>query len=173
MKNDVLLQELFHGSAKEIRVFEIRLDMNLLPCDFGNGFYTTPVYLEAVDWALIKNPQVLVVNIYELNLTAFSSLNVIGYEASVEWYKSVQQCRATNTPPIDTDIVIAPVATAFDIEMMARELSDSEIADYLENSQQERDSQIVFLTTKAVEASLTFKGADIIKRGEENEQHSW
>jgi hypothetical protein len=143
---------LFHGTSKKIEVYEIRLDLNALPVDFGNGFYTTPVYEEAVAWAEFKEVPDIVINEYSWDIEDSDELAVkIFSEADKEWFYFVKYCRENGNRPddyCDYDVIIGPVATDIDYELFLDEPSE----EFFENELPQiiRFMQIVFCTRKGV-----------------------
>jgi len=144
---------LFHGSTKRIEVYEISLSLNSLPCDFANGFYTTPYQDEAIEWALLKEPRAIVVNEYEWNYEAAQKLEIMFFElADIDWFEYVRYCRTENRRKQDFDIVVGPVADMRDIELMKNQvLPTSQLSTIVEQRASfKRASQVVFCSNRAV-----------------------
>jgi hypothetical protein len=150
----VKLEKLFHGGGKEIQVYEIDLTLNSLPCDFANGFYTTPFYNEAIDWANLKDPPSIVINEYSWISEKDPGLSVKLFDtANVEWFKYVRSCRSDNRRPNNCDVVIGPVALISDYELFRTSLrenwDDIKIAQELD-SDLKRAYQVVFCTKRGI-----------------------
>lgn len=106
---------LYHGS--NVSFEEIDLSKSKPNKDFGQGFYLSADYEQALAMAKIKveqlecgKPTVLE---FEVDEEQMSTLNVLRYhEYSEEWAKFILQNRrnAENTPAHDFDIVYGPIA---------------------------------------------------------------
>ena len=107
--------KLFHGT--NIHFEKIDLSISKPNKDFGQGFYLSPCYEQALNMAKIKVEQlqegVPLVMTYELNEAALAKLNVKRFdEYTEEWAKFILANRnnKTNTPVHSYDIVIGPIA---------------------------------------------------------------
>jgi hypothetical protein len=163
------LENLFHGSDRKIEVFEIDLTLNSLPCDFGNGFYTTNNYWEAVEWAENKTPISIVINEYRWDIAKIGDLKIkIFNKPDIEWFLYVNDCRNAGVRPIEFDVIIGPVAGNFDYILFNQfnnnEITKTDLIDQLKYSPT-RFNQIVYTTNKAVETltlinTIERKGGD-------------
>jgi hypothetical protein len=143
-------EKVFHGTSKRIEVYEISLSLNSLPCDFGNGFYTTPSQQEAAQWAMLKDPIQIVINEYELNFELIQDLRVkVFADPDLEWFDFIKVCRETNERPADFDIIIGPVATIFDYDLfdVDRAVACAKLKDSIGDK---RATQVVFCTNEAI-----------------------
>ena len=80
--------------------------------DFGKGFYTTPIYEQAEQWAkrFRKQNKTGVVSEYSFDDSSLSDVRVLTFESySEEWLDFILQCR-TCKDATDYDIVIGGVA---------------------------------------------------------------
>jgi hypothetical protein len=162
------LSILFHGSTKKIEVYEISLSMNLLPCDFANGFYTTPRQEEAIEWALLKEPKSIVVNEYEWNLEEAASLSIMVFDsADAQWFDFVRHSRLNGLRPTEYDVIVGPVATGNDVKLMNSKDSPEELSGLIsEHEKDQRGLQVVFCSDKAVN-TLSLKGDIVVSVFEE------
>lgn len=80
--------------------------------DFGKGFYTTPIYEQAEQWAkrFRKQNKTGIVSEYYFDENSLSDVKVLAFESySEEWLDFILQCRAYKDAT-DYDIVIGGVA---------------------------------------------------------------
>ncbi len=80
--------------------------------DFGRGFYTTPLYEQAVKWCekFKCRGKDAIVSRYSFDEEAFHELNVLKSDSySEEWLDFILKCR-TGNDTIDYDIVVGGVA---------------------------------------------------------------
>lgn len=80
--------------------------------DFGKGFYTTPIYEQAEQWAkrFRKQNKTGIVSEYSFDDSSLSDVKVLIFESySEEWLDFILQCR-TCKDATDYDIVIGGVA---------------------------------------------------------------
>jgi len=107
---------LYHGSNQMIKqpdpTFSKRSKM-----DFGKGFYTTTSEEQARRFTHLvlsrsKGVGVKMINIYDLDISAFSELNVKDFQGAIdEWFDYVEANRRRHGGSNDQyDIVIGPVA---------------------------------------------------------------
>lgn len=105
---------LYHGSDLIVTEPQILAANRLL--DFGEGFYTTTNYDQAVRWAgkvsLRRNTAVQYISVYELELDkAKEVLSIIEFKKPDEdWLDFICACRSGKDTGINYDIVIGPVA---------------------------------------------------------------
>ena len=108
--------KLFHGSNQTIKqpdpTFSKRSKM-----DFGKGFYTTTSEEQARKFTHLvlarnKGKGTKTINIYELDISAFSNLKVKDFQGAIEdWFDYVEMNRRQHVKSVDQyDIVIGPVA---------------------------------------------------------------
>jgi len=106
--------KLYHGSDMIVMKPQIVAANRLL--DFGEGFYTTTNYDQAVRWAgkvsLRRNTAVQYISAYELELDKVKELlSIIEFKKPDEdWLEFICACRSGKNIGIDYDIVIGPVA---------------------------------------------------------------
>ena len=122
--------------------------------DFGKGFYVTPIYEQAEQWAkrLRKNTGSGVVSIYRFNDQHLHNLKVLTFETySEEWLDFILQCRRCQDTT-DYDIVIGGVAN--DRVFNTVELYFDGLIDKLEAIKrlryEENNLQITFRTERAL-----------------------
>ena len=106
---------LYHGTNQDFS--EIDLRKSKPNKDFGQGFYLSREYTQAMDMAKTKVEQmetgVPTVQTYEANETAMADLRVLRFDDySVEWAKFILLNRnnSSTEPAHDYDIVIGPIA---------------------------------------------------------------
>lgn len=102
---------LFHGSYLSVEKPDISFSRSNV--DFGKGFYTTPIWEQAVSWAnrFKRKHGRSVVSSYEIDMDALRSQNTIltFKEHSEEWLDFVVACRCGENTG-NYDIVIGGVA---------------------------------------------------------------
>lgn len=77
---------LYHGS--NVIIDKPDLMRSRINEDFGKGFYTTPIYGQAIKWCerLIKSSKEGFVSIYEFDETAYDNLKVLKFDTySEKW----------------------------------------------------------------------------------------
>jgi len=106
---------LYHGTNQDFS--EIDLRKSKPNKDFGQGFYLSHEYAQAMDMAKTKVEQmeagVPTVQTYEADVAAMTSLHVLRFDDySEEWAKFILLNRnnASSEPAHDYDIVIGPIA---------------------------------------------------------------
>ncbi len=80
--------------------------------DFGKGFYTTPIYEQAEQWAkrFRKQNKAGIVSEYSFDDSSLSDVKVLTFESySEEWLDFILQCR-TCKDATDCNIVLGGVA---------------------------------------------------------------
>lgn len=131
--------------------------------DFGKGFYTTPIYAQAVRWCerFKRRGRDGIVSRYELDEAAYETLKVLKFDAySEKWLDFILNCRSgrDNT---DYDIVIGGVANdkIFNtVELYFDGLIDK--AEAIGRLRYEKPNlQIAFRTQKAL-SYLRFEGSE-------------
>lgn len=73
---------LYHGSYTEISKPDLIHSRDNV--DFGKGFYTTPIYEQAVKWCgkFKKRGKDGIVSIYEFDETAYDTMKMLKFERS-------------------------------------------------------------------------------------------
>ena len=106
---------LYHGTNQDFS--EIDLLKSKPNKDFGQGFYLSREYTQAMDMAKTKVEQMEVgvptVQTYEADERAMASLRVLRFDDySEEWAKFIllNRYNSTTEPAHDYDIVIGPIA---------------------------------------------------------------
>ena len=128
--------------------------------DFGKGFYTTPIYEQAEQWAkrFRKQNKTGIVSEYSFDDCSLSDVKVLTFESySEEWLDFILQCR-TCKDTTDYDIVIGGVAN--DRVFNTVELYFDGLIDKTEAIKrlmyEETNLQITFRTEKAL-SKLVFE----------------
>lgn len=123
---------LYHGSYVEVKHPDIKYSRNNV--DFGKGFYTTPIYEQAVNWAarFKKKKGASVVTTFEIEDPVFdNNLQTKKFESySEEWLEFIIACRREECKE-EYDIVIGGVANdkVFDtIELFFDGLIEKKVA---------------------------------------------
>ena len=86
---------LYHGSYTEIKTPD--LNHSRKNVDFGQGFYVTSIYDQAVRWSskFQRRGMDSVVNVYQFDDTAFEKLQVLRFDSySEEWLDFILNCRS-------------------------------------------------------------------------------
>lgn len=101
---------LYHGSFQEVSNPD--LEHSRTNVDFGRGFYTTPIYAQAIKWSeKFKNRGWRgIISSYTIDEHYFEILKVLSFETySEEWLDFILNCRSGKDVS-DYDIVIGGVA---------------------------------------------------------------
>lgn len=101
---------LYHGSSLDIMVPDLKHSRQNV--DFGLGFYTTPIYEQAVKWCgkFKRRGKKGIVSLYQFDEDAYHVLKVLQFDSySEEWLDFILSCRSGNDTS-DYDIVIGGVA---------------------------------------------------------------
>lgn len=152
---------LYHGSYIEIQRPELSFSRDNV--DFGKGFYTTPIYEQAVKWCgkFIRRNKNGVVSRYELDDNAFKKLKVLNFDTySEEWLDFILVCRQ-GKDNADYDIVIGGVADdkVFNtVELYFDNLIDKEEA--IKRLKYEKPNLQVCLRTQKAIDYLRFEGSE-------------
>ena len=154
---------LYHGSYIEISHPDLQHSRDNV--DFGKGFYTTPIYEQALKWCgkFKRKQKNGVVSRYQFNEKDMNKLKVIEFNTySEEWLDFVLECRR-GKDTTDYDIVIGGVANdkVFNtVELYFDGLIDKKEA--LKRLKFEKpNSQVCFRTKKAIEC-LRFEGSELV-----------
>jgi hypothetical protein len=148
---------LYHGSTIVIPTPQILTPSHLL--DFGEGFYTTSNFDQAIRWsnkvAEQKKTNTIIISVYEFDKeTAKKNLKIHEFSSPTgEWLRFVTSCRSGKNTGLEYDIAIGPVANdtvyttvqlfetgIFDEEEAIRRLKVAELFD-----------QYLFHTVKSLE----------------------
>ena len=150
--------KVYHGSY--VAVPQPDLTHSRENVDFGKGFYTTPIYEQAEQWAkrFRKQNKKGIVSEYYFDESSLSDVKVLTFESySEEWLDFILQCR-TCKDTTDYDIVIGGVANdrVFNtIELYLDGLIDKTKA-IEQLMYEETNLQITFRTEKAL-SKLVFE----------------
>ena len=101
---------LYHGSFQEVSNPD--LEHSRTNVDFGRGFYTTPIYAQAIKWSeKFKNRGWSgIISSYTIDEHYFEILKVLSFETySEEWLDFILNCRSGKDVS-DYDIVLGGVA---------------------------------------------------------------
>jgi len=104
---------IYHGGTDIVKIPKI-----LKPFagrDFGNGFYTTDIRVQAVKWSLrqarIRRKNDAFLNSYELDEAIFENANIKEFEDyEMDWLNFVINCRQNINYNHEYDLVIGKVA---------------------------------------------------------------
>lgn len=153
---------LYHGSNLEIRVPD--LSHSRFNVDFGGGFYTTPIYSQAVKWCgkFKRRGEEGIVSRYEFDENAYNECRLLTFDAySEEWLDFILICRSGKDTS-DYDIVIGGVANdkVFNtVELYFDGLIDK--AEAISRLRYEKPNlQICFRTEDILKKYLQFKGSE-------------
>ena len=154
---------IYHGSYMEI----VRPDLkhSRPNVDFGLGFYTTPIYDQAVKWCgkFMRRGKNGIVSRYEFNETAYDDLKVLKFNSySEEWLDFILNCRS-GKDSTDYDFVVGGGANdkVFNtVELFFDGLIDKTEA--ISRLRYEKPNlQICFRTEKAL-SLLHFEGSETL-----------
>ncbi|MGN0720454.1 MAG: DUF3990 domain-containing protein [Anaerovoracaceae bacterium] len=154
---------LYHGSFQEVSNPD--LEHSRPNVDFGRGFYTTPIYTQAVKWSeKFKNRgRDGIISSYTFDELYFELLKVLSFETySEEWLDFILNCRSGKDDS-DYDIVIGGVANdkVFNtVELYFDGLIDKNEA-LKRLRYEEPNLQICFRSMEAL-SSLHFEGSEQI-----------
>ena len=150
---------LYHGSYTEV----IRPDIlhSRRNVDFGQGFYTTPLWEQAEKWCkkFKDRGQDAVVSVYRFAEEKLKEYKILKFESySEEWLDFILNCRRGEDTS-DYDIVMGGVANdkVFNtVELFFDGLIDK--GEAIKRLRYERPNmQIVFRTQKVIDACLRFE----------------
>ncbi len=153
---------LYHGSYIEISKPDL---IHSRPnVDFGKGFYTTPIYEQAVKWCgkFKRRGKDGIVSRYEFDESGYENLKILRFDDySEEWLDFILKCRRGNDDT-DYDIVVGGVANdkVFNtVELFFDGLIDKSEA--ISRLKYEKPNlQICFRSQKALETCLHFEGSE-------------
>ena len=154
---------LYHGSYLEIEKPDLAHSRDNV--DFGRGFYTTPIYEQAVKWCgkFKRRGENGIVSKYEIDMESLENWKVIEFDSySEEWLDFILNCRS-GKDVTDYDIVIGGVANdkVFNtVELYFEGLIDKKEA--LNRLRYEKPNlQICFRTERVLEC-LKFEGSELV-----------
>lgn len=154
---------LYHGSYLEVEKPDTKHSRNNV--DFGRGFYTTPIYEQAVKWCsrLKRQGKRAIVSRYEFDMDYRENWKILEFSSySEEWLDFILNCRL-DKDTTDYDIVIGGVANdkVFNtVELFLDSLIDKEEA--IKRLKYEKPNQQVCFRTEKVIKSLYFKGSESV-----------
>lgn len=153
---------LYHGSYIEIPNPD--LEHSRLNVDFGQGFYTTPIYDQAVKWCskFKRRGKNGIVSRYRFNEEAYREVKTLTFDSySEKWLDFILNCRR-GKDTTDYDIVAGGVANdrVFNtVELYFDNLIDKEEA--LKRLRYEKPNlQICFRTETVLKKYLHFEGSE-------------
>lgn len=153
---------LYHGSFLPIPTPDLTHSRSNV--DFGRGFYTTPIYEQAVNWCMKfkRRGKDGVISCYAFDETAYNTLKVLRFESySEQWLDFILSCRSGNDTS-DYDIVVGGVANdkVFNtVELYLEHLIDKTEA--IKRLRYEKPNlQICFRSEAALEKYLRFEGSE-------------
>lgn len=155
---------LYHGSYCEIPRPDLKHSRSNV--DFGPGFYTTPIYEQAVKWCgkFKRRGKAGIVTSYQFNEKAYDVLKILKFESyTEEWLDFVLNCRRGKDTS-DYDIVIGGVANdkVFNtVELFFDGLIDKREA-INRLRYEEPNLQVCFRSKKALTDYLYYEGSEKI-----------
>ena len=154
---------LYHGSYLEIIKPDLKYSRDNL--DFGRGFYTTPIYEQAVKWCgkFKRRGKEGIVSRYTFEEESMERWNILIFDTySEEWLDFILNCR-TGKDTSNYDIVIGGIANdkVFNtVELFFDGLIDKKEA--LNRLRYEKPNlQICFRSKKVIDC-LSFEGSEQI-----------
>jgi len=102
--------KLYHGSYLPVSNPDILFSR--AEVDFGRGFYTTPIYEQALKWSIrfIRRGRSAIVSEYDFNIIAMQELSVLEFtKYSEDWLDLIANCRNGNDL-LDYDLIIGGIA---------------------------------------------------------------
>lgn len=154
---------LYHGSYLEIVKPDLKHSRDNV--DFGRGFYTTPIYEQAVKWCgrLKKQGKNGVVSQYEFDMESKKKWKMLEFDSySEDWLDFILNCRQGKDTS-DYDVVIGGVANdkVFNtVELFFDGLIDK--AEAIKRLRYEKPNKQVCFRSEKVMESLYFKGSEIV-----------
>lgn len=152
---------LYHGSSLEIHQPDIAFSREKL--DFGQGFYTTPIKQQAINWAnrFKRLGKSAVLNSYEFDEQLFKRFNTLEFYSYNEQWLDFILANRTGQKVESFDIVIGGVANdrVFNtIELFIENLIGKQEA-LGRLIYEENNLQICFLNQEIIRQHLIFKGS--------------
>lgn len=154
---------LYHGSSLEIPTPD--LTHSRPNVDFGRGFYTTPLYDQAVKWCgkFKRRGKDGVISQYRLDERALDELKVLRFDAySEDWLDFILTCRSGKDTS-DYDIVEGGVANdkVFNtVELYFDQLIDK--AEAIRRLRYEKPNLQLCFRTDAALSWLHFEGSEMV-----------
>lgn len=154
---------LYHGSNLEVDKPDLAHSRDNV--DFGKGFYTTPIYEQAVKWCgkFKRRGQKGIVSKYKFDMEKKERWKILEFESySEEWLEFILKCR-TRKDDTDYDIVIGGVANdkVFNtVELYFDGLIDKNEA--LNRLRYEKPNLQVCFRSDEVLKSLLFEGSELV-----------
>ena len=154
---------LYHGSYMEIDKPDLAHSRENV--DFGKGFYTTPIYEQAVKWCgrFKRRGQTAIVSKYSFDMEDKEGWNILEFDSYFEeWLDFILNCRSRNDNT-DYDIAIGGVANdkVFNtVELYFEGLIDKKEA--LNRLRYEKPNLQVCFRTEGVLKSLQFEGSELV-----------
>ncbi|MBS6195251.1 MAG: DUF3990 domain-containing protein [Clostridiales bacterium] len=155
---------LYHGSYLKIQTPDLTHSRKNV--DFGHGFYTTPLYNQALKWCekFKRRGRDGIISRYNFDEKAYQELKVLKFDSySEEWLDFILSCR-TGNDATDYDIVVGGVANdkVFNtVELYFDNLIDKKEA--IRRLRYEKPNlQICFRTYTALKKYLRYEGSEQI-----------
>ena len=154
---------LYHGSYLEIEKPDLAHSRDNV--DFGRGFYTTPLYEQAVKWCgkFKRRGESGIVSKYEFDMESLEKWNVLEFDSySEEWLDFILNCRS-GKDVTNYDIVIGGVANdkVFNtVELYFEGLIDKKEA--LNRLRYEKPNLQICFRTESVLEYLRFEGSELV-----------
>lgn len=153
---------LYHGSYIEVPTPDILHSRKNV--DFGAGFYTTPLHVQAEKWCrrFKAKGQEAIISVYEFEEGAFDEFKTLRFDSySEEWLDFIMRCRRRQDTS-DYDIVMGGVANdkVFDtIELYFNGLIGKPEA--IGRLKYEKPNyQVAIRTQKVIDEALYFKRSE-------------
>lgn len=154
---------LYHGSHLEIDKPDLEHSRDNV--DFGRGFYTTPIYEQAVKWCgkFKRRGENGIVSKYAFDMESLQQWKVLEFASySEEWLDFILSCRS-GKDITDYDIVIGGVANdkVFNtVELYFEGLIDKKEA--LNRLCYEKPNLQICFRTEEVLKALQFEGSEVV-----------
>lgn len=155
---------LYHGSYLEISKPDLKHSRPNV--DFGLGFYTTPLYEQAVKWCgkFKRRGKKGIVSRYTLDDDALETLKVLRFDSySEEWLDFILACRS-GSDETEYDIVVGGVANdkVFNtVELYFDRLIDK--AEAISRLRYEKPNlQVCLRTEQVLKQYLHFEGSELV-----------
>lgn len=153
---------LYHGSFLEIKKPDLKYSRQNV--DFGRGFYTTPIYDQAIKWCgkFKRRGKNGIISRYAFDENAYNQLKVLSFNSySEEWLDFILTCRR-GMDTSDYDIVIGGVANdqVFNtVELYFDNLINK--AEAINRLRYEKPNlQVCFRSDMSIEKYLCFEGSE-------------
>jgi hypothetical protein len=104
--------KLYHGSVTAVEKPNLSFSRDFT--DFGKGFYTTPLYEQAVRWARRMSPENATVTVYDFLKPAEvfpKEIRLLEFNThSKKWLDFIADCRLGKNTAVPYDLIIGGVA---------------------------------------------------------------